>query len=406
MFDLSYNSQESKLIRITAAIILLVALNASLLAQGKRTKPGRASGRSGPQSLAEPGATSTSRLALPFKLTWQHLTEKASPITPTVDGSRIFFPLAGGEILCLDRENGALLWSSDLGGSVTSPLVVTDTSAFIAARKLNSNGSDAGGTIRALDKTTGLTIWVRDYPRSFTSPLAVGPGRIYAGSADGAFYALSDVNGEVIWKVETQDRMRGQALVGEKAVYFGSDDGALRAVDPRRGEPIWKLQTGGKIAGRPAADDRFVYVGSGDGYVYAVHAETGLTRWRSRTGAAIEAPPVLVGDRLLVASFDNFIYCLSRSTGDRIWKRRLENRIAAAPVVEGDANLVGALHSGYVAVFLNSDGRRVNLFRLEPEYEIVADPLFAGDNLILPTDRGLVVATAIRPSPNAAAQKN
>ena len=105
---------------------------------------------------------------------------------------------------------------------------------------------------------------------------------------------------------------------------------------------------------------------------------------------------MIVGDRLLVASFDNFVYALARSTGDRIWKRRLENRITSAPMVEGDASLVAPLRGDYVAVFLNSDGRRVNLYQLDKEFEIVADPVFSGDMLVLATNKGLVVARTTR----------
>jgi hypothetical protein len=99
---------------------------------------------------------------------------------------------------------------------------------------------------------------------------------------------------------------------------------------------------------------------------------------------------------VLVGSFDNFVYALSRANGDRIWKRRLENRITSTLIVEGDASLVAPLRGDYVAVFLNSDGRRVNLYRLEKDSEIVADPILAGDTLVLPTNNGLVVAKATR----------
>jgi outer membrane protein assembly factor BamB len=101
---------------------------------------------------------------------------------------------------------------------------------------------------------------------------------------------------------------------------------------------------------------------------------------------------VLVGDRVLIASFDNFVYALARSTGDRIWKRRLENRIISAPLVEGDASLVAPLRGDYVAAFHNSDGHRLNLYQLDKDFEIVADPVFTGELLVLPTNKGLVVA--------------
>ncbi|HXG64680.1 MAG TPA: hypothetical protein VNO70_06205, partial [Blastocatellia bacterium] len=77
---------------------------------------------------------------------------------------------------------------------------------------------------------------------------------------------------------------------------------------------------------------------------------------------------------------------------------RLENRIASKPLVDGDAILVAPLRGDYVAVLSAADGRRVNLYQLDRETEIVAEPVFSGDTLLLPTDKGLVVATAAQPA--------
>lgn len=345
---------------------------------------------------AEPGVTSTSRLASPFKRAWQYLTNEASTLAPSVDEARIYLPLAGGRVVCLDRETGSLRWTSDPGGIISAPVAAGDNSVYIATHKIADDGSEAGGSLRAVDKATGLTVWVKDYARPFVSPLELAAGRFYAGSADGSFYALNLANGDVLWKVETQDLVHGRALVTDRAIYFGSDDGALRAVDPDHGQIIWTHQAAGKVIGQPAIDEDAVYFGAGDGYVYSVDRLTGKLKWRSRTGAAVEASPALVGERLLVASFDNFVYALSRTNGDRIWKRRLENRITSALIVEGDANLAAPLRGDYVVVFLNSDGRRVNLYRLEKDFEIVADPVLSGDTLVLATNNGLVVAKAAR----------
>jgi outer membrane protein assembly factor BamB len=367
--------------------------------QDKKAEASQSTKRAGAKvAIAEAGATSTSRLALPFKRAWQYLTDSASTKPASLDGSRIYLPLEGGRVICLERETGALLWTSEPGGIITSPVAVGNDSIYIATRKTADDGSEAGGSLRSIDKTTGLTIWVKDYPRPFASPLQLAANRIYGGNADGSFYSLSSENGELIWKIETQDVVHGCALITSRWIYFGSDDGAVRAVEPDHGQLNWKYQTGGKIVGRPATDERAVYFGSGDGYVYSVDSLTGKLRWRSRTGAAVEASPAVVGDRVLVASFDNFVYAISRATGDRIWKRRLENRLTSSPVVLGDASLVAPLRGDYVAVFLNADGRRVNLYQLDKDFEIVADPIFAADTLVLATNKGLVVATPTKPT--------
>jgi outer membrane protein assembly factor BamB len=337
-------------------------------------------------------ALSTSPLALPFKRRWEYLTDSGIAFPATIDANSIYLPLAGGRVVCLDRETGSLKWTSDPGGSISSSIEAGEKSLFIATRKLARDGSDAGASLKAVDKETGITLWARDYDRAFTSPLTLAQTRIYAGSADGYFYALSAKSGELVWKVATQGAVRGPALVSERSIYFGSDDGTLRAVEPGEGHLSWKFLTGGSIRGRPAVDERTIFVGSADGYVYAVDLATRKLKWRSRTGAAIEASLSLTGDRVLAASFDNFIYALDRDSGNRLWKRRMDNRIAAAPLVVGDATLVAPLRGSYLAVFLNSDGRSVNFFRLDRGVEIVADPVFSGDTLAISTDRGLVVA--------------
>lgn len=391
------------IITIAPARLYAGRLNAALAfagqAEGKPTsaKSEKAQKKAKQAPVAEGGAVSTSRLALPFKRSWQYLTDSASALSPTLDGPRIYVPLAGGRIVCLDRETGSLMWSAEPGGIVTSPIEAGEKNIYVATRKVAEDGSEAGASLRAIDKTTGLTVWARDYARSFTSPLALGRDRVYAGSADGAFYALSANGGEIEWKVETQDVVRGQALISESVIYFGSDDGLLRGVDPLSGQVKWKFQTEGKLQGRPALDAKAVYFGSGDGFVYSVELTTNKLRWRARTGAAVFASPVLMGDRVIVGSFDNFVYMLSRENGDRIWKRRFDNRIAAAPLVEGDAVMIAPLRGDHVAVFLNADGRRVNFYRLEKGTEIVAEPTFSNDTLVIATDKGIVVAVTAQP---------
>jgi outer membrane protein assembly factor BamB len=350
--------------------------------------------------------TSTSKLALPFKRTWEYLTDEATLLPPSFDGNRLFLPMAGGRAVCLDRETGLLLWSSDLGGSISVPIAVGKAAIYLATRRVSDDGSEAGASLRAIDKTTGLTIWARDYSRAFTSAFEITSGQLFAGSADGFFYALSISNGETLWRVQTQDVVRGTPLIVKEVVYFGSDDGTLRGVRAESGKQQFSYQTSGKVVGRPLVESDSIYFGSGDGYVYSVALSTGKLRWRSRTGASIETSPVASGDRLIVGSFDNFVYGFKRSSGDRVWKRRLSSRVVSDLIVEGDAVLVAPQRGDYVAVLLVADGRQVNYFRLDGDYEMVASPLYLDGILIIPTDSGLVAAVASKlPDPPSAAKK-
>ena len=385
-------------------LIFIIILLACLPANQKQTPPtdaGPGQTRSGGQT---PGRTqadplsqtkrpvSKSVLAQPLKRSWQYLTDGGVGLTPALDSGRVYLALAEGRIVCLETESGLLLWSSDPGGNISSPIAIGENALYVASQKIAEDGSDAGASLKAVDKMTGLTLWARDYSRAFTSPLVLKEDRIYIGSADGAFYALTTSNGEIAWKVQTQDVVRGCALATEGVVYFGCNDGMMRGVDLKSGLEVWKFQAGGKLIGKPCSDGGAIYFGSDDGFVYSVDLATTKLRWRARTGAAVEASPVLLREHLVVGSFDNFIYCFARTNGNRVWKRRFDNRIAAAVIVEGDAILVAGLRSNQVAVLLDTGGLVVNYYKLESEYEIVAQPVFVRGTLLLPTDKGLVCA--------------
>lgn len=360
--------------------------------QKAKTKKQRKANRAKNNTIEK--VISTSKLALPFKSSWQYMTERATTLAPVVDHDHIYVALTGGLVTCLDLKSGALVWSSELGGTITSPVAVGEKAVYVATRKLGDDGSEAGAAIRAMDKSTGITLWARDYMRPFASALIVDADRIYAGSMDGSFYALKSESGEVIWKADTQDIVRGLPLITAQAIYFGGDDGALRSVEKLSGKELWKLQTEGKVVGRPALKSDHLYFGSGDGFAYSVKSDTGKLRWRSRTGAAIEASVTLAGDRLLVASFDNFIYAMNPENGDRVWKQRMESRIAAQPIVEGDASMISPLHGSRLIILLNSDGRPVSSFTLEEGFALASSPTVVGNYLIVPTDKGIICAIA------------
>src|SRR5512138_1182772 len=97
--------------QIPAFILAALIFTCSAKAFAQSASPSPVQSRQGKATasdqLAEPGAVSTSRLALPFKRAWLHLTDEAMTIQPTLDGARIYLPLTGGRVFCLDRSTGA-----------------------------------------------------------------------------------------------------------------------------------------------------------------------------------------------------------------------------------------------------------------------------------------------------------
>ena len=181
------------------SIFINIALLASLIAHQvpvvpPPVQPTKSPGQVEGQRQGRPGLTkgrnsigliSKSLLAQPFTRLWQYLTDAAVAIPPALDSRRVYLALAGGRVVCLDRETGSLLWSSEPGGVISGAFALGEEVLYIASHRVGEDRSEAGASLRALDRETGLTLWVRDYERPFTSPLVLLRNRIYAGSADG-----------------------------------------------------------------------------------------------------------------------------------------------------------------------------------------------------------------------------
>lgn len=330
-----------------------------------------------------------SPLASPFRKTREYLTDAALPLPATVGSGGVFLALAGGRVISMDRKDGSLLWSSEPGGTITVPLLLTGRGLLVA-----TGSSGGGGVLRLLDQTTGLTLWSRQYAAAFAGPLVDDGGRIYAGSIDGSLMSLSSQDGELIWRFPTQGVVRSRPLISGDALFFGSDDGAFRSLESQTGKEKWRVQTGAGISGSADTDGRTVYFGSGDGYVRAIDISSGKLKWNARTGASISSAPVIADDLLILGSLDNFVYALSRSHGDRLWKMRMDNRLICDPIVHGACTMIAPFRSNQITVLMNADGRRANSFKLDRGYEIVASPIYSEGDLFIATDKGLVTATS------------
>ena len=102
--------------------------------------------------------------------------------TPTVDGDRIYVLGAGGNIACLQANDGKIIWKrsivDDFGGRL--PRWRYSESPLIDGDKLICTPGGEDATMVALDKSTGKTIWktkVPDPPRDDAEDRGERPGR-------------------------------------------------------------------------------------------------------------------------------------------------------------------------------------------------------------------------------------
>jgi len=148
----------------------------------------------------------------PFGTAWTG-SFRETRTTPNVVDGRIFLISGVGEVVCLDEQNGDVLWSIDgytkfegiwtLWGISESPLVFDDKIIF------TPGGMNT--TMVAMDKTSGETIWMSDCLEdsiAYVSPILIeyGGNKIIASISANYFFGINAESGNLLWKFKFSER--------------------------------------------------------------------------------------------------------------------------------------------------------------------------------------------------------
>ena len=168
-----------------------------------------------------------------------------------------------GLLTCIDAESARKCWSLQVGEGILGGPAVSDGFAYIACRS---------GLCLKIDLDRRKKVWSRRLlGGNFYAP-ALGPGVMVAGTGAGMIYALDRETGGVIWKKRVRGRA-GHCSIGGKTLLVACWNGTLRAFAVKDGSPAWTLTTGGDIRGFVTVDDGWVFTGSIDGSLYAIRTD-------------------------------------------------------------------------------------------------------------------------------------
>jgi eukaryotic-like serine/threonine-protein kinase len=242
----------------------------------------------------------------------------------------------------------------------------------------------------------------------YWSPVTVAGGTAFAGFADiqsgvAGLYAFDPETGQELWHVPANDLVLPAPAYADGVVYFGDSDGRMYAVDveARALKPGWTFEAEEAIWASPLVEGQRVYVASMDHHVYALDTETGEVVWSTRVGGAMAAAPTLDAETgtLYVGAFDGRVHALRADTGELVdgFDFRAENWIWSEVLVTDDrlytSSLDGRLYAldpqtGEVLPPYPFDSRPV----AGAEAAIRSAPVQAGDNIVVGTEAGRVIA--------------
>lgn len=236
---------------------------------------------------------------------WKFEMGAAVSAAPVYDNGKIYAGQQGGEddFYCIDAETGKPIWKQNVGW-VWGSAAVSDGLVFIP-------GID--GYVVCLDANNGNMIWRFRTDKSVCSePLVMGD-YVYFGSWDSFFYKFEKRTGKLVWKYAGGGSDSGVAIGFEGKIV--SPGAGMACIDAETGELLWYPKLIGDINTTPAYHDGQVFIPvktlggktheTEDNKVLAFDAETGEMNW-SFTGVGGYTAPV-VGN-------NGYVYCGSHTS--------------------------------------------------------------------------------------------
>jgi outer membrane protein assembly factor BamB len=232
----------------------------------------------------------------------------------------------------------------------------------------------------SLDPETGREKWIKPFSgakdRWIAPPLVVGTA-IYAPNADGKLYIL-DMEGGLIDTVELGGALWSQPATDGQLLYVTSLDHHLHAVDLATHQVLQTVDLGGAIPGSPTVSAGSAYVGSFTKKLEVV--SNGQHRTLAEAENWIWGAPALEGGTLYYADLNGNVYSVDLATGRQNWGAvKPDGPIVASPLVTGEQIIVVTEAGSVVA--LDQDGR--NAWDRELGGKIYSPPVVSGDFILV-----------------------
>jgi outer membrane protein assembly factor BamB len=198
-----------------------------------------------------------------------------------------------GRLVALRAVDGSVVWSRENPTLVAGPT--------IEGNRLYAPLAD--GRVQALDLRTGAPVWVRRLGGPPTSVLAF-PDRIYAGSDDKRFYCMDALTGRILWNAPVGAALRGAPAAHGDLVYTVALDNLVRAHDRRNGHRIWNQSIGYRALSGPTLAGGLLAVAGPSAQLQIFDAVTGQPQPALAFDAPLVAPLAIaaVGHEIVMAA--------------------------------------------------------------------------------------------------------
>lgn len=317
--------------------------------------------------------------------------------SPVVVGSELYAASADGTIAKVNAANGQLVWKIKADLPLTAGVGANAKTVAVAAQKGALFTYDAQGKLR----------WKAQASSEILSIPAVTDSLVLVHSIDNRITAFDSDTGALKWAVERplpvltlrmatgitiKDQIGLISTPGGKLIALALQNGGLRweatAAEPKGATELERIVD---MSGAPALVGNTVCAASYQGRVACFDAANGTVKWAK----SISSEVGVAADERFTFAADNAggVYGYDINGGATVWKNdKLTNRGLATPTSFGRAVVIGD-RLGFLHFLSREDGSFLARMPTDGS-KIMSAPVIAGNNLIVQTKSGAVVAFA------------
>lgn len=231
----------------------------------------------------------------------------------------IVLTLEGGSTLsCIDAQDGALRWSTQLESPVTPFLGI--------ARQNNLIYVNSSSELYVLDALSGELRARQRLPLVVTTGPTRHEGQLLFGCADGQVFSYVPTQQIKLWGNQLANPVKLDAVMVDGIAAFVSTQGDVLFIDPSRGTTVMQAGGGqrynalfGGPGAMPAAAPGMLIVPSEDQSLWAFTPASSRNLWRVPTEGPITSRPVVHGDRVFIELPRLGFSAVSLGTGEVEW---------------------------------------------------------------------------------------
>ena len=316
---------------------------------------------------------------------WAYPTPEIG-VALTSDGSRVFLGATGAKVEALSLD-GKKMWTSDLGGDISSNILALDGGLLLVTSTVSAGEGKPGGSIlRNLSKETGITNWTLTLADADKHFLGGFNGSVVIVSNNGVIQSIEAKSGAVKWKRELAQGFAAEPVFTGVKILVASTGKQIFGVSLGSGEieSLRKVPFAVTALGETSAAS--LVVGDERGNLSSMANGTEKADWKFKSGGEI-SDILTFDDHLLVASHDNFVYFMGSKNGGLAWKKRLPGRVPQLANILGKYVFIAGFEEHNAVLTDIETGKVAGRIQFGEDEYLVVGPVSSNGSMLLLTNR-------------------